>query len=108
MNPPDEQVLALFREHGVFPEQLANSFPHVLASITAAWTNPEAATECFDHLMVAEPRRQQGFPADVMSEIFAISTLYDQLHIPKTISPFDFWTRMIERVDQAEKDSESA
>lgn len=92
-----DDVLSLFEQHGVFPRRLADEYPHVLASITEAWANPAQASACFDHLMLAEPRRKLGFPEAIMSEIFAISTLYDRLHVPAKVSPFDFWTRMIER-----------
>lgn len=102
MTASHEDVLALFEKHGVYPVRLADAYPHVLAAITEAWAKPESATDCFDHLMLADPRRKLGFPEAIMSEIFRLSTLYDELHVPAKISPFDFWTRMIERKAQAE------
>lgn len=86
-----DAVLALFQKHQAFPRVLSEKFPHVLAKIIETWDSPSASEQCFESLMLADPRRTQGFPADAMTEIFALSRLHDSVHTRKSTSPFDIW-----------------
>ena len=86
-----DAVLALFQKHHAFPRVLSEKFPHVLARIVETWDSASASEECFESLMLADPRRTQGFPADAMAEIFALSRLHDSVHVKKATSPFDIW-----------------
>lgn len=90
-------VLALLEERQLFPRLLAQKYPHVLASILEAWDTPEAIENCFQELMLADPRRKQGFPESVMAEIFAIAKFHDAVYPKPSTSPFDIWSRAQER-----------
>lgn len=86
-----DAILALFEKHRVFPRALSERFPHVLTKIVETWDSNEASQDCFEGLMLADPRRTQGFPADAMAEIFALSRLHDSVHAKPAASPFDVW-----------------
>jgi hypothetical protein len=49
--------------------------------------------------MFAEPRRKQGFPEDVMTEIFALAKFHDSLYPRVASSPLDIWSRSLELSD---------
>jgi hypothetical protein len=93
MDTARNALLALFEEQQVFPHLLSRHYPHVLAGILDSWESPAASALCFDELMLAEPRRKQGFPAAAMSEIFALATLHDLIYPRPAGSPFDIWSR---------------
>ena len=86
-----DAVLALFQKHQVFPRLLSERFPHVLTRIVETWDSPTDTQDYFEGLMIADPRRTQGFPADAMAEIFALSRLHETVHPKKPSSPFDIW-----------------
>lgn len=86
-------VLALFEKQQIFPRLLSQNYPHVLERITEAWETPESIEACFHDLMLADPRRKQGFPQDVMTEIFKLARYHDVAYPKKASSPFDIWSR---------------
>ncbi len=86
-------ILALLEEKKLFPRLLAQKYPHVLDSIVAAWDSPAAIDACFQDLMLADPRRKQGFPDAVMTEIFALAKFHDATYPKPASSPFDIWSR---------------
>jgi len=93
MDTVQNALLALFEEQQVFPHLLSLHYPHVLAGILDTWESPKASTLCFDELMLAEPRRKQGFPPEAMTEIFALAKLHDLIYPRPAGSPFDIWSR---------------
>lgn len=93
MESAQSAVLALFEKQQLFPRALSQKYPYVLARIVEAWASPETIDACFEELMLADPRRKQGFPEEVMTEIFALAKLYDTLYPKPASSPFDFWRR---------------
>lgn len=86
-------VLALLEEQQLFPRLLAQKYPHVLSNIVDAWDSPETIEVCFQELMLADPRRKQGFPEAVMAEIFALAKFHDVIYPKPASSPFDIWSR---------------
>jgi len=86
-------ILALLEEHKLFPRLLAEKYPHVLTNIIAAWDSPAASEACFQGLMLADPRRKQGFPDAAMTEIFALAKFHDTIYPKPASSPFDIWSR---------------
>jgi len=89
-------VLVLLEKRQLFPHLLSQKYPHVLSRIIEAWESPEAMDACFQDLMFAEPRRKQGFPKNVMSEIFALAKLHDSIYPRVASSPLDIWSRSLE------------
>lgn len=93
MQAATNPVLALLERQKLYPRVLAEKFPHVLERIVAAWDSPAAMEACISELMLADPRRKQGFPQDAMTEIFAISRYHDELYPKPVHSPLDVWSR---------------
>jgi len=93
MDAASHPVLLLLEQHQRFPRLLAERFPHVLARIVEAWHSPTAMEACISDLMLADPRRKQGFPQEAMLEIFAISRLHDTLYPKSAKSGIDVWSR---------------
>lgn len=91
-------VLVLLEKRQLFPHRLSQKYPHVLARILEAWESPEAMDACFQDLMFAEPRRKQGFPEDVMTEIFALAKFHDSVYPRAASTPLDIWSRSQEIV----------
>lgn len=89
-------VLVLLEQRQMFPRRLSQQYPHVLSRIVEAWESPEAMDVCFQDLMFAEPRRKQGFPEDVMTEIFALAKFHDSIYPRVASSPLDIWSRSLE------------
>ncbi len=89
-------VLVLLEKRQLFPHLLSQKYPHVLSRIIEAWESPEAIDACFQDLMFAEPRRKQGFPVDVMTEIFAIAKFHDSVYPRVASSPLDIWSQALE------------
>ena len=77
----------------IFPRALAERFPHVLARIVESWESSEKIEAYFHDLMVADPRRKQGFPPEVMTEIFILVKFYDRIRPTQTGSALDVWSR---------------
>jgi len=61
-----------------FPEKIAQRFPHILAKVADLWGS--AALDTYlDSLMLDERDGRQGFPPDVATEIFSLSSLHGAL-----------------------------
>jgi hypothetical protein len=108
MHDTKSTLLALLgKRPELFPKVTAEKYPHVLDSIVARWNSSESMDSCFTDLMVVDERRQQGFPEEVMKEIFALSNFHDQLFPKPARSPLDFWSRSKEvlEVRQSRGDS---
>ncbi|MBL8413952.1 MAG: hypothetical protein JNM42_05905 [Propionivibrio sp.] len=89
-------VLVLLEKRQLFPHLLSQKYPHVLSKILEAWESPEAIDACFQGLMFAEPRRKQGFPENVMTEIFALAKFHDSLYPRVASSPLDIWSHSLD------------
>ena len=89
-------VLVLLEKQQLFPHQLSQKYPHVLSRIIEGWESPAAMDVCFQDLMFAEPRRKQGFPEDVMTEIFALAKFHDSIYPRVASSPLDIWSLSLE------------
>lgn len=87
---------ALLHQYQAFPERLAQTYPHVLAKIVDAWDSPELTEMTFADLMLADNRRKQGFPQEVMTEIFVLAKLHDRLYPKPASSALDIWSRSAE------------
>ncbi len=63
----------------VYPRELVARFPHVARRLEELWNDADALADCFSDLMVPRRPNRQGFPAEVASEIFALSMAYDRI-----------------------------
>jgi hypothetical protein len=88
-----QPVLQELARAGLTPRHLLARYPHVLARIVAAWDSAEGMDATVRGLMLADPRRKQGFPQEVMSEIFAIARYHEACCPRPATSPLDIWNR---------------
>lgn len=75
MNPKMFEVLTANPDK--FPKNLQRSYARVLERISDAW-GTDALDGVFADLLVADSEHRQGFPPEVVSEIFALSTLNEK------------------------------
>lgn len=66
-----------------YPHALAERFPHILKKIVALWDKPGSIDAYFAELMVDDRGGRAGFPPEVASDIFYLSTLVPKPELDK-------------------------
>ena len=72
----------------VRPNALLAKFPRIANLIAVLWRDPNSLRRYVDDLLVDKRGNRQGFPLDILSEVFALRAYYDQLH-PQTSRPWE-------------------
>ena len=72
----------------VQPKALLAKFPRVANLVAVLWKDPDSLRRYVDDLLVDKRGSRQGFPLDVLREIFALRSHFDTLH-PPTLQPWD-------------------
>ena len=72
----------------VQPTTLMAEYPRVANLVAVLWKDPESLRRYVDDLLVDRRGNRQGFPVDVLREIFALRDYYDELH-PPTLRPWE-------------------
>ncbi len=72
----------------VQPTTLMAEFPRVANLIAVLWKDPDSLRRYVDDLLVDRRGNRQGFPVDVLREIFALRDYYDELH-PPMVRPWE-------------------
>jgi len=62
------------------PLALLRSFPRIANLLAASWTEPTAFRLRIDELVVDFRGNRQGFPPEVMEELFALRAYYEDMH----------------------------
>lgn len=71
----NEKLAALLGAHSDrYPHRLEAGFPHVIERIVALWGTPELRP-FMDALMLADRPGRQGFPPEVVTEIFRLANV---------------------------------
>lgn len=70
------------------PRALLYKFPRIANLIAAMWGDPNSLRRYVDDLLVDKRGNRQGFPVDVLRELFELRAHYDELHPPAT-NPWD-------------------
>ena len=70
------------------PNALLAKFPRIANLIAVLWKDPESLRRYVDGLLVDTRGHRQGFPQDILRELFALSAYYDELH-PPTSRPWE-------------------
>ena len=70
------------------PRTLMYKFPRIANLMAAMWQDPNSLRRYVDDLLVDRRGNRQGFPVDVLREIFALRDYYDELH-PPTLRPWE-------------------
>ena len=76
----------------VQPRSLLYKFPRIANLMAAMWPDPNSFRRYIDDLLVDKRGNRQGFPVDVLRELFELRAYYDELH-PDTSRPWESLTR---------------
>ena len=72
----------------VQPKALLGKFPRIANLVAVLWKDPDSLRRYVDDLLVDKRGNRQGFPLDVLREIFELRAYFDTLH-PPTLQPWD-------------------
>jgi len=72
----------------VVPHALLSKFPRIANLVAVLWQDPSSLCRYLDDLLVDKRGGRQGFPLDVLRELFALRTYYDELH-PGSSRPWE-------------------
>jgi len=64
----------------VQPRSLLYKFPRIANLMAAMWPDPNSFRRYMDDLLVDKRGNRQGFPVDVLRELFELRAYYDELH----------------------------
>jgi hypothetical protein len=70
------------------PNALLTKFPRIANLVAVLWQDPNSLRRYLDDLLVDKRGNRQGFPLDVLRELFAIRAHFDQVH-PETSRPWE-------------------
>ena len=62
------------------PRALMYKFPRIANLMAAMWQDANSLRRYVDDLLVDKRGNRQGFPVDVLRELFALRAYYDEIH----------------------------
>jgi hypothetical protein len=86
LRPTARWASALPRD--VVPHALLSKFPRIANLLAVLWQDPNSLRCYLDDLLVDKRGNRQGFPLDILRELFALRAYYDQLH-PGSSRPWE-------------------
>ena len=72
----------------VVPHALLAKFPRIGNLLAVLWQDPGSLRRYLDDLLVDKRGNRQGFPLDILRELFALRAYYDELH-PGSSRPWE-------------------
>jgi hypothetical protein len=78
----------------VQPRSLLYKFPRIANLLAAMWPDANSFRRYIDDLLVDKRGSRQGFPVDVLRELFELRAYFDDLHpeTPETSRPWESLT----------------
>jgi hypothetical protein len=76
----------------VQPRTLLYKFPRIANLLAAMWPDPNSFRRYVDDLLVDKRGNRQGFPVEVLRELFALRAHYDEMH-PDSSLPWEVMHR---------------
>ena len=70
------------------PRSLMYKFPRIANLLAAMWPDPNSLRRYMDDLLVDKRGNRQGFPVDVLKELFELRAYYDEIN-PDTSRPWE-------------------
>ena len=70
------------------PVALCDRFPRIANAMAQSWSHPESARLYFDDLLLDRRPGRQGFPQDVLRELFTLAAEYE---IRNPVAQQDIW-----------------
>ena len=86
LRPTAHWVSTLPRD--VVPHALLSKFPRIANLLAVLWQDPGSLRRYLDDLLVDKRGNRQGFPLDILRELFALRAYYDELH-PGSSRPWE-------------------
>ena len=86
LRPTAQWVSKLPRD--VVPHALLSKFPRIANLLAVLWQDPGSLRRYLDDLLVDKRGNRQGFPLEILRELFAFRAYYDQLH-PGSSRPWE-------------------
>ena len=77
---PQTMTWAAKLPRDIRPMTLLRTYPRIANFMAAAWPDPTSFRPYIDELFVDRRGNRQGFPPDVMAELFALRGFYEELH----------------------------
>jgi hypothetical protein len=72
----------------VVPHALLAKFPRICNLLAVLWQDPGSLRRYLDDLLVDKRGNRQGFPVEILRELFALRAYYDELH-PGSNAPWE-------------------
>lgn len=79
-----------------YPYKLDELYPRIVNKIVELWRDPEKLEAYFQELMIADHHERQGFPPEVASELFSLSSAYDKIYA-LAVANGDCWGNELEK-----------
>jgi len=70
------------------PQALLAKFPRIANLIAVLWQDPNSLRRYIDDLLVDKRGNRQGFPQNILRELFALRAHYDEVN-PQTSRPWE-------------------
>ena len=70
------------------PRTLLYRFPRIANLVAAMWQDPNSLRRYVDDLLVDKRGTRQGFPVEVLRELFQLRAYFDEMH-PDTSLPWE-------------------
>jgi len=64
----------------VVPHAMLSKFPRICNLLAVLWQDPPSLRRYVDDLLVDKRGNRQGFPIEILRELFALRAYYDELH----------------------------
>jgi len=61
-----------------YPQHIEQRYPHILAKLAELWGTP-ALDKYLDVLLLPDRQERQGFPGDVATEVFHLSSVHSHI-----------------------------
>jgi hypothetical protein len=86
LRPTAQWAASMPRE--VVPHALLSKFPRICNLLAVLWQDPGSLRRYLDDLLVDKRGNRQGFPVNILRELFALRAHYDELH-PGSSRPWE-------------------
>jgi hypothetical protein len=77
---PQTMTWAAKLPRDIRPMSLIRAYPRIANLMATRWTDPTSFRPYIDELFVDRRGNRQGFPPEVMAELFALRGYYEELH----------------------------
>lgn len=76
------------------PRSLLYKFPRIANLLAAMWPDPNSFRRYIDDLLVDKRGSRQGFPVEILRELFELRAYYDEMH-PDSTLPWEVMSRNV-------------